>query len=344
MKLTKKTILSLAAATLIGLSALTYTAIVKAAVTMHDDFFLIGNNTSPKGEPAPSVDAAPENIVEFFIRIRNNGDEEAKRVQVWSALPSESSTKLVTTAYIRPNNPDRVNVQISDTTTVNVTGGQPVGLRFLAGHTRFAGVTNRFNCPNACDINNEDILKGIEVGDLAASQEVQVAFKAFLTQAVRPTQTPTPTVAPTATPAPTTAPTAAPTAAPSASPAPSQSQQLACPAGFVSVVSGANIICIQQQQSQSQTATGGSSTVNISNVGNPTVTHAVVSPLPGQPQVVTQVKSVGVDQLPKTGLPLAAAGLGGLLPLGLKLRGFGKGKIEDISPVDLWMERQLKKD
>jgi uncharacterized repeat protein (TIGR01451 family) len=160
---------------------------------MGSNFFLVGNNTVPGPAPAHSTNANPENVVEFFIRIRNIGDETAKDVQVQASLPSESSTTLVTSAFIRPNNRDRVNVQVQDTAVVNVLGGQPVGLRLFPGHSRLSGVTNLFNCPNTCDIPDSVPNQGLDVGDVPAGQEVQVSFKAALTQAVQPTPTPSPT-------------------------------------------------------------------------------------------------------------------------------------------------------
>ena len=60
-----------------------------------------------------------------------------------------------------------------------------------------------------------------------------------------------------------------------------------------------------------------------------------------QPQVVT-VAGAQVKELPKTGAPLAALALAGLLPAGLKLRRFGK-QDKDINPNYIWEERELSR-
>jgi uncharacterized repeat protein (TIGR01451 family) len=312
--LNKKAILNTLAALTIGISTLTFTTPALADVNMYDNFFTVGNNTAPKGDPAKSVDAAPQNVVEFFIRVRNTGSEDAKDVQVWATLPSGPNLHLVTTANIRPNNRDRVNVQISDQTTVNVTGGQPVQLAFLPGHTRFAGVTNKFNCPNVCDINDQDIINGIDVGDVPAGQEVQVAFKAFLTNVPNPS----------ATVAPTTAPTQAPTAAPTAS-APANNVQ--CPAGTTfSRIEGNNIICINNVNNNNNT-----------NNNNQTITITIPT---GSPTVLAAA-TTNVKELPNTGLPLAGLALAGLTPVGVKLR--KSGKLANLSPNFVWEKRELDK-
>ncbi len=77
--------------------------------------------------------------------------------------------------------------------------------------------------------------------------------------------------------------------------------------------------------------------------------YAVASPQPVQtqpvqyvsPQVVTvSGDNQKVQELPKTGLPLASLALGALIPAGLRLRKFGAKK-QEASANYLWEERQL---
>ncbi|MDO8638751.1 MAG: hypothetical protein Q7R43_04185 [Candidatus Daviesbacteria bacterium] len=161
-----------------------------------------------------------------------------------------------------------------------------------------------------------------------------------------PTQAPIPTVVPTV--APTVMPTNIPTVAPTS--APRVGNQVSCPAGFSPTVSGSTIVCVQQVQKQVQTQTStsyanavtGPVTVNLA--GQP----QVVQPAPQvvyyqQPQVVTA--AYDVKTLPKTGLPMVAWGLSGLLPVGLGFRRFGSAN-KGIANVGkyLWEKREFLKD
>lgn len=98
---------------------------------------------------------------------------------------------------------------------------------------------------------------------------------------------------------------------------------------------------VTQNQQQSQLARGGSASVNIA----PQSTAPVVI----TPQVVTvppptTVQAALQKELPKTGLPLFAWTLSGLLPLGLSLRKFGQdaGKDSD-NPRYFWQQREFLK-
>ncbi len=301
---------------------------------MAGDFFRVGNNTVSNGSVADAVDASPNNIVEFFIRVRNQGDETAKNVQVWAQLPSTLSTQLITTAFITPNNPGVTNVQISDTATVNVLGGQPVALNLLPGHSRLAGVTNLFNCPNACDIPDSVPNGGLNVGDIPAGGEVQLGFKAVLTgPAVSPTPTPTPTPTPGPTVTPTPTPTPKPTVTPTPTPAPQGQSQ-------------------NQTQNQSQTQTVNNNVTNNNSSSSNSSANVTVSQTT-TPQVLGVASApVGVGYsyvygttLPKTGLP-ALAWLGsGLVPLGFGIKRFGKrfeAKISESANY-IWEKRSIDK-
>lgn len=128
-----------------------------------------------------------------------------------------------------------------------------------------------------------------------------------------------PVVTPTITP--TVTPTITPTVTPTLTPVPGAVAQ--CPNGFVfGGIVGSNIICnsLNQDQRQSQSASADAST------GPITITVANPAPAAGG----TSTSVLGVSQLPKTGLPMAAWALSGLLPAGLGLKKFGSS-VKDAS-------------
>lgn len=159
---------------------------------------------------------------------------------------------------------------------------------------------------------------------------------------------------------------------PSINPSPSTSpSNIQCPVGKIAKVENSTIICVAQNQQQTQTQTqnnnqnqtvnqnvnanGGSSSSSSSSsssvnltINNPTPsptatpTAIVVSTTTytAQPQVVAQVKG-DVKELPKTGLPLAALALGGLMPAGFGIKRFGKKSSGEVSPNSIWNEKQL---
>ena len=167
---------------------------------------------------------------------------------------------------------------------------------------------------------------------------------------------PSPVVSPSPSPvvSPSPSPSVSPSASPSVSPSPS-------PTGGVSNSSTQNQNQEQtQNNSQNQTnnqnanATGGNSSSSSSSnssvnltINNPNPTPApsasttvVYTSTTTTPQVVTQVKGA-VTELPKTGLPLAALALGGLLPGGMAFKRFGKKDQVEESANSIWIERQL---
>lgn len=196
------------------------------------DFMQAFNNTTQEGTWRDPVNAAPGQIVEFRVIARNDGDQPAEDVQVWGSVsgqvPQDPANQIVITGKI--HTASFGGNSETDTATVNVTGGVPQGLRYVAGHARLNGVTNKFNCPNTCDIG-DNVLGGINVGTIQPGDFVEVTFKAGLTNVpgvtptptMTPVPTPTPTTpVPTATPTPTNVPTATPTptGVPTATPTP----------------------------------------------------------------------------------------------------------------------------
>lgn len=157
------------------------------------------------------------------------------------------------------------------------------------------------------------------------------------------TPTPTPTNAPTLTPTPTVIPTAVPTI----------SNQVSCPSGYVQSLSGSMIVCVQQVQTQTQTQTqtaqGGSAYANAYTA--PVTVNLAGQPVAQTPQIVYYQQpqivqaSYDVKTLPKTGLPVLAWGLSGLLPVGLGFRKFGSAD-KGIANVGkyLWEKREFLKN
>lgn len=169
---------------------------------------------------------------------------------------------------------------------------------------------------------------------------------------VVPTATATPTFIPTATP--TQQPTATPTQRPTATATPTSTgtltptptrvvtltptptvpvgnavvvADLRCPNGTsFGGIRGSNVICVQQTQNQNQTVTNTAR----ANTGPISITLASAKET--------------IEELPKTGLPMAAWFLPALLPLGLKLRRFGGlDKIGENVSSYLWQKREFDK-
>ncbi len=152
-----------------------------------------------------------------------------------------------------------------------------------------------------------------------------------------------------------------PSASPSPSPSPSTIQ---CPVGKMEKVVDSTIICVAQEQNQNQNqtqnndqnqnvnqnvvATGGNSSSNSSSsshtnvtINNPVTTKEVIKEVKvSTPQVVMQTKG-DVKELPKTGLPLAALALGGLMPAGFGIKRFMKKDQVEETANSIWTEKQL---
>lgn len=162
-------------------------------------------------------------------------------------------------------------------------------------------------------------------------------------------------------PSPSPSPSVSPSPSPSVSPSPSPSQStIQCPVGQIQKIENSTVVCVAQKQEQTQTqtqdnhqnqtvdqhvsATGGSSSSSSSSSSsvNVTVNNPTPTPTPSTTSVVNVVSEAKteVKQLPKTGLPLAAWALTGLLPIGAGFKRFGK-KSDALSANSVWMERQL---
>lgn len=311
-----------------------------AASLAGGDFFQAFNNTTQEGTWRDPVSGAPGNVIEFRVTAKNNGDEVARRVQVWGSttgqVPQDPASQHVFSAKIAHVG----GPELTDTVTVNIIG-KPQGMRYRVGHARLQGVTNLYNCPSACDIG-DNVLGGIEVGDIQPGTFVEVTYKADITNDVEPTPTPTPSPTPTPTPSPSPTPTPTPTPSPAVSPSPSPSPAaggVSCPDGTTQELRDNVIVCVQTINTNTNTNTQTQTQNNNQNV---TVTQtapapAVVAAAAPSGQVL------GVKELPKTGLPLVAWTALALLPAGLKIKKFSKvGEDAKSDPNYLWENRQFK--
>lgn len=158
-----------------------------------------------------TTNAKPGEVVEFLVKVRSDGDEAAKAIIVRGNLPTTEGNQLKGSATIEATHYGAE--QIIDTATINVDGGSVQSLRYVPGHARFFGVSSAYNCPNGCSMPDSIMNLGVLIGDLPAGKEVQLTFKAHVTNWVA---TPAPTQTPT--PIPTNAPTNAPTNQPTSTP------------------------------------------------------------------------------------------------------------------------------
>ncbi len=333
------------------------------------DILTGGDRSFPNCDWCDPVNAGAGHAIEFRMVAQNmTSDSVTTNVTVKASLPTTpTNSPLTGSATVSADNA----ASVSDTLTVNFGDGQQA-FAYIPGHARIFSNA----CPSGCSAPDTVTTSGINVGSLAFGESAQVLWKAYVTNFIQPTPTPTPTpmVTPsptpvvTPTPTPTPTPAATPTPTPVVTPTPAPNVQN-CPDGAtVTNGNGNNINCNQNSnsntnsnsnsQSQSQTATGGSATANATggSVGNTTVNVTVPTPsatsttststtvtTAAVPVVVTTASNPSnVKELPKTGLPLAAIPLTGLLPLGLKLRKMGKNSTEDENAQTVWMDRQQR--
>lgn len=351
MKINKKSIAITSA--LIAISgAILFPVLVLAqatAVFRSGDIMTAGNRSHPTVDWGDPIDAAPGDAVEFRVVAQNTEPNSTMtNVTVTANLPSATATQLQASGTVSADNA----ASVSDTVAVNVTGGTTQAFAYLPGHARIFSNA----CPSGCAAGDTVTSNGINVGSLAWGESAQVLFKAYVTNFVAGTPTPTPTVTVTPTPTPTVTvtPTPTPTGAPTVTPTPTPTpgavggNNLQCPSGFVSIVSGSNIMCMQQSQNQNQSAAGGSASTGPINVSVAQPAGAVQ--LAAAPKVVAAAPQVAgvsqkVTELPKTGLPVAAWVLSGLLPAGLGLRRFGSGEKDQRSGARyLWQKREFEKE
>lgn len=162
-----------------------------------------GNRTDRLVDWEDPIPADPGEVIEFRVLVQNDGSENASNTTIKVDFPSTPSTSLVSTVHITSTN----TATVSDTITVNVSGGTGQLHALIPGHTKMYGP----GC-TPCTLPDSIDGAGVTIGTVVpgTSNSFQVLFKAYVTNN-RPSPTasptPTPTATPTATPTPTTSPT-----------------------------------------------------------------------------------------------------------------------------------------
>ena len=129
------------------------------------------------------------------------------------------------------------------------------------------------------------------------------------------------------------------TQAPTPTPVPAGAVAFACPvAGGTFMVNGSIISCQAQSQQQTQN-------------NNQTVNNTIINPVLPVAATVARASSsrvagvANVKELPKTGLPLMAWVISGLLPLGIGLKKFSgsEGEESEKTASHIWQMREYLK-
>ena len=301
------------------------------------DFMQAFNNTTQEGGWRDPVSAAPGNVIEYVVAVVNDGDAPTGNIQVWGSTNGLVSQDpgLQHTITSKIHNPN-TGQSVTDTATVTVTGGMPVGMREFPGHARIRGVTDIYNCANNCTLSDA-VMTGINIGVIQPGQMVEVTFKAVLVNA------PVPTAAPTSGPA-----------------APGQGATTTTIAVGVGTAVATNTTNVGIGGSgplavATATATGGaggaggsSTTNNTYNITNNNTSPAASILLARNGNVGAGtsggVRVLAVSQLPKTGLPALAWTALAFVPAGFRLRRFSKvTKDLENHPSFIHEDRQFKR-
>lgn len=198
------------------------------AVLRSGDFLKVTNNTLQNGWQN-SVSVSPYNVVEFLVKITNDGDNDARNVNLKANLPTNSVATQHPSVTLSADNAASVSDEVT------VTSQFPFYFSYKIGHATLFGNTQLYNCPNGCLIPESFYLSPLNLGTVkpGESLSIQVTFKADIIPQFPPTPTPTPTATPTSTP------TSTPTASPSPTPTnPPVSPNSSCTSLKASVTSG----------------------------------------------------------------------------------------------------------
>ncbi len=177
------------------------------------DFLKVTNNTLQNGWQ-DSVSVGPSDVVEFLVKISNDGNFDARGVRLKADLPAN------------PANPQHPSVTVSSdnaqsvSDNVTVTGQRPFWFVYKVGHATLFGSTDLYNCPTGCSIPESFYLSPLMLGTVkkGESASIQVTYKADIFTPASPTPTPTKTPTPTPTKTPTPTPTKTPTPTPTKTP------------------------------------------------------------------------------------------------------------------------------
>ena len=155
------------------------------AVLRTGDFMKVTNNTLQNGwQDSVSVD--PTQVVEFLVKVSNDGQYDARNVKISSDLPSSAASVHHPSVTLSADNANSV------TDSVTVTGSSPFWFLYKIGHATLFGNTELYDCPTGCRIPESFYLSPLNLGTVhpGESASIQVTFKADI---FVPTQTPTST-------------------------------------------------------------------------------------------------------------------------------------------------------
>ena len=185
------------------------------------DIFKGVNNTWQDDPWHDPVEAEMGNVIQFYGKIVNNGDHEARNTTIRAALPwdpQQPASQLVSSFTVDADNAEAV----ADTMTVNLVDGSESWLWPREGHTYIRGVTDLYNCADGCALPHDFFYNPLVIGAVqpGESNYVEITFKADVYN-ISPTETPTPTpTPPTETPTPTPTGTLTPTPTLTSTPTP----------------------------------------------------------------------------------------------------------------------------
>lgn len=206
MIMNKKNYIAIIILTLSALVTATI-AVVNAQVTptfRTGDIVTAVNNTTRDADWGDPVAADPGQIIEYRIMVQNMTEGSvATDVLVKASFPTTASVSPQVTMSASAN-----EVTVSDTATVNVSGGNTHLIIYEPGHTRVFSPA----CPGGCNADDSFRDGGpINIGHLGFGESAQILFKAGITN-------PGPVAPPSPSPSPS--PSMSPSPSPSVAPSP----------------------------------------------------------------------------------------------------------------------------
>jgi uncharacterized repeat protein (TIGR01451 family) len=155
------------------------------------NFLKVTNNTLQNGWN-DSVTVSDFHVVEFLVKISNDGDFDARNVNLRAFFAATDEQTQYPRVTLTADNADAV------TDEVTVQGQNPFHLSYKVGHATLFGNTELYNCPNGCPIPESFYHTPLNLGTVhkGESATIQVTFKADVIPGATSTPTPTPTPTP----------------------------------------------------------------------------------------------------------------------------------------------------
>lgn len=141
------------------------------------EFFDGGNRTQRLVDWQDPIPANPGDVIEFRVKVVNDGTARAENTSVRVEFPTVDSTTLTPRAFISGSGAS----EVSDAATVNVTGSVPQGFSYIGGHARMFGPG--CNGADGCPLPDGIAVHGVTIGavDPGETNSFQVAFKVNVT-------------------------------------------------------------------------------------------------------------------------------------------------------------------